>query len=68
MEFIVKPDARVTKGALKDINFPKDAIVGGLVRGKSSIIARGSTEIKAQDKVVVFALPSAISKIPKYFN
>jgi trk system potassium uptake protein TrkA len=68
MEFIVKPEARVTKGSLKNINFPKDAIVGGLVRGKSSIIARGSTEIKAQDKVVVFALPSAISKIPKYFN
>jgi trk system potassium uptake protein TrkA len=68
MEFIVKPNAKVTKGALKDISFPKDAIVGGLVRGKSTIIARGSTEIKPNDKVVVFALPSAISKIPKYFN
>ncbi len=68
MEFIVKPDARVTKGALRDIRFPKDAIIGGLVRGKASIIARGSTEIKANDKVVVFALPSAISKISKYFN
>jgi trk system potassium uptake protein TrkA len=68
MEFIVKPDARVTRGALKDIHFPKDAIVGGLVRGKSTIIARGTTEIKASDKVVVFALPSAISKIPRYFN
>jgi trk system potassium uptake protein TrkA len=68
MEFIVKPNAKVTKGALKDINFPKDAIVGGLVRGKSSIIANGSTEIKPNDKVVVFALPSAIASIPKYFN
>ncbi len=68
MEFIVKPNAKVTKGALKDISFPKDAIVGGLVREKSTIIASGTTEIRPGDKVVVFALPSAISKIPKYFN
>lgn len=68
MEFVVKQNARVTRGALKDINFPKDAIIGGLVREKSSIIARGTTEINPGDKVVVFALPSAISKIPKYFN
>jgi trk system potassium uptake protein TrkA len=68
LEFNVKPNAKVTKGALMDISFPKDAIIGGLVRGKSTIIARGSTEIRPSDKVVVFALPSAISKIPKYFN
>ena len=68
MEFIVKQGAKVTKGALRDINFPKDAIVGGIIRGKTSFIARGTTEVKPNDKVVVFALPSAISKIAKYFN
>ena len=68
MEFIVKPDAKVTRGALKDINFPEDAIVGGIIRGKTSFIAQGETEIKAQDKVVVFALPSAIKKMNKFFN
>lgn len=68
MEFNIKPGARVTQGALKDINFPEDAIVGGIIRGKASFIARGDTQIKAQDKVVVFALPSAIPKMKKFFN
>lgn len=67
-EFIVKPNSLVTKGKIKDINFPKDAIIGGVVRGDSSYIAMGGTEIKAYDRVVVFALPSAINKVGKFFN
>jgi K+ transport systems, NAD-binding component len=68
LEFIVKPGAAVTKGPVKHINFPKDAIIGGVVRGDVAFIAKGITEIKAYDRVVVFALPSAINKIGKYFN
>ena len=68
LEFNVKQGARVTKGPLKDIDFPEDAIVGGVIRGRSSFIARGDTELRAHDKVVVFALPSAIPTISKYFN
>ena len=68
LEFIVKPDSAVTKGKVKDIHFPKDVIIGGVVRGDSSYIAKGDTEIKAYDRVVVFALPSAINKVGKFFN
>ncbi|HOP04440.1 MAG TPA: Trk system potassium transporter TrkA [Tenuifilaceae bacterium] len=68
LEFIVKPNSPVTKGKLKDIHFPKDAIIGGVVRGDASYIAKGDTEIKAYDRVVVFALPSAINKVGKFFN
>ncbi len=68
LEFIVKPNAPVTKGKVKEINFPKDAIIGGVVRGDSSYIAKGDTEIKAYDRVVVFALPSAINKVGRFFN
>lgn len=68
LEFIVKPNSPVTKGKIKDITFPKDAIIGGVVRGDSSYIATGLTEIKAFDRVVVFALPSAINKVGKFFN
>ena len=68
MEFEVKPDAKVTLGKLKDIDFPKDCIIGGVIRGKSSFIANGNTEIRSYDRVVVFALPSAIGKIGKQFS
>ena len=68
MEFVVKAGSKVTEGLLMDIHFPKDAIVGGVIRGKNSFIAQGDTHLKEGDKVVVFALPSAIPKMRKFFN
>lgn len=68
LEFIVKPSSPATRGKIKHINFPREAIVGGIVRGDDAFIAVGNTEIKAYDRVVVFALPSAIAKVGKFFE
>ncbi len=68
MEFIVKPDAPATKGTLAEIEFPREAIVGGVIRGKNAFIAHGETLIKPYDRVVVFALPGVIHTIGKFFN
>lgn len=68
VEFIVKQDALITESALKDIDFPDEAIIGGIVRGESSFIARGDTTVHPGDRVVVFALPSAVGIIGKFFN
>jgi len=67
LEFIAKPGSKITKASLKDINFPKDALVGGIIRGKTSFIATGKSRVEANDRVVVFALPSAIRKIESFF-
>ena len=67
LEFVAKPDSKITKGSLQDINFPKDALVGGIIRGKTSFIATGKSRVEANDRVVVFALPSAIHKIESFF-
>jgi len=69
LEFIVKSDAPVTKGPLRDIDFPPDAIIGGVItKEERGIIAEGSTEIQEGDHVIVFALPSAVSIVGKFFN
>jgi len=68
VEFVVKQDALITQGNLKEIDFPEDAIIGGVVRGNTSFIAQGDTEIKAGDRVVVFLLPSSVGQIGKFFN
>ncbi len=68
LEFIVKPNSAATKSRIKHLNFTPGAIVGGVVRGDNAFIAVGNTEIKAYDRVVVFAKPSAISKIGKFFE
>ena len=68
LEFIVKPNSPATKSRIKDMDLPDDVIIGGIVRGNKAFIAVGNTEIAAYDRVVVFAMPSAIADIGEYFN
>lgn len=68
LEFIVKPDSPVTRGKIKHINFPREAIIGGIVRGDDAFIAVGNTQVKAYDRVVVFSMPDAIAKIGSFFE
>lgn len=67
LEFIVNPNSLITRDKIRNLGFPKDAIIGGIIRGNHSYIALGDTEIKAYDRVVVFALPSALKKVNKFF-
>ena len=68
MEFIVKPNSPATKRKIKDLDLPSGMIIGGIVRGDKVFIAVGTTEVKAYDRVVVFAMPSVINKVGGYFN
>lgn len=68
LEFVAKKDSKITKESLRNIDFPKDAIVGGIIRGNKSFIATGDSIIEADDRVVVFALPSAVKKLDNLFN
>ena len=67
-EFVVKENARVTRSLVKDINLPKGATIGGLVRDDKGILVTGNTQILPGDHVVVFCLASMIKRIEKYFN
>ena len=68
LEFIVKPNSPATNGTMSELGLPEDVIIGGVVRGDKVFIANDLMSINAYDRVVVFALPSAISKIGDYFN
>ena len=68
LEYTAAPDSKITKAPLKDIEFPKDAIIGGIIRGGDSFIAVGHTRIEAYDRVAVFALPDAVKDVDKMFK
>lgn len=68
LEYIVAPDTKITKAPLKDMNFPRNAIIGGVIRGNESYIAVGDTKIEAYDRVAVFALPDAVKEVDKFFR
>jgi trk system potassium uptake protein TrkA len=68
MEYVVQPNSLITKKPIKDLNFPKEAIIGGIIRGDESIIAIGDTRIQNGDKVVVFSLPGGVKQTEKFFK
>jgi trk system potassium uptake protein len=68
IEFNVPANSKITKGTLRSLEFPKDAIVGGGTRDGVPFIATGDTIINANDKVVVFTLPSGYEMLSKFFS
>jgi len=68
MEYVVQPNSLITKKPIKDLNFPKEAIIGGIIRGEESMIAVGDTRIQKGDKVVVFSLPGGVKQTEKFFK
>lgn len=68
LEYIVAPGSRITAGKLKEIDFPENAIIGGVIRGNDSFIAIGDTRIEDYDRVAVFALPDAVREVDRFFK
>ncbi|HPR31514.1 MAG TPA: Trk system potassium transporter TrkA [Prolixibacteraceae bacterium] len=68
VEVIARPGSKVTTSLVKDLDFPYNAKIGGIIRDEHGFIVTGETQIKEGDKVVVFALPSAIKMIDKFFK
>jgi len=67
LEFIVKPTSQVNGQIIREIEFPREATIGGVIRDNEGIIALGGFKITEGDRVVVCCLPSAIPKIEKLF-
>ncbi|MCF0164491.1 MAG: Trk system potassium transporter TrkA [Bacteroidales bacterium] len=67
LEMIANPESMVTKAPIGDLSFPEDAKIGGIIRGSECFIATADFTIKPYDRVAVFALPTALKKIDKFF-
>ena len=50
---------------LKDVSFPKGAIVAGITRDENMIIPSGDSVINPGDKIIIFARRQAIPKVEK---
>ena len=68
VEFVAKPNSKITRSPIKDIRLPENVNIGGIVRKGVGSIVSGNTEILPNDHVIVFCVSSAIRKIESYFN
>lgn len=67
-ELEVKPKAKITRHAVKDLHLPWGMTLAALIRDGNAELIGGMTRIQEGDHVVVFCLTGTISKIEKWFN
>jgi len=68
IEFVVHKNNRLTRTPIAKLHLPSTALIGGVVRGEESLIPDGDFVLQVNDKVIVFALPEAISRLEKLFR
>lgn len=67
LEFVVKSTSKVANYIIKDLDFPRTAIIGGVIRQEVGIIALGDFKILPGDRIVVCCLPRSIKRIESLF-
>lgn len=58
----------VTKKPIKKLKLPEGCVVGGVLCNGRVEIATGETQVQANDRVMIFCLPSAVDKVTKLFQ
>ena len=51
-----------------ELEFPKNAILGTIIRGDDIIIPKGSDVILPGDRMIIFTLPEASRAAEKFFQ
>jgi trk system potassium uptake protein TrkA len=67
LEFEVKETSAVCNKSIRSIDFPRTAIIGGVIRNGVGMIALGSFKIQEGDRVVVCCLLQSIKRVDKLF-
>ena len=68
MEIGVEPDSSIVDKQISKIKFPKEAIIGAILRKGEMLIPNDEITLESGDSVILVALPGAIEKIEKLFD
>ena len=68
MEALALEKSDIVDKPLKQISFPKGAIVAGIIRKDDIIIPTGDSVIRPEDRVIIFARRQAIAKVEKMLS
>lgn len=68
VQFQVPNRARVLKRQLKDLNFPRNSIVGAVIRHEEIFVPSGEFLFKKGDNVLVFTLTDSLDSLEKMFS
>jgi len=68
LEFEVNARSNINKKRINELNFPKDARIGGVIRDGKGIIPEPDFLLRERDHVVVLSKPDAIKKVENLFS
>lgn len=68
LEFIVNAGSKITADTIKQLDFPKGAIIGGVVRQGVGQTAMGNFQLLPKDRIVVLCRPKCIQKVEEFFK
>ncbi|GAA3578748.1 Trk system potassium transporter TrkA [Snuella lapsa] len=68
LEFEVKATSAICNKVIKNVDFPRSAIIGGVIRNGLGVIALGDFKIQEGDRVVVCSLLQSIKGVEKLFR
>ncbi len=63
LEALALEDSEIIARSIKDLKFPKEALILCLARGEEVIIPSGDTVIQPQDKVIILSSRAQISQV-----
>jgi trk system potassium uptake protein TrkA len=68
IEFTVSPRSSATNNTIGGLGIPEGAIIGGIIRGRETILPTRDTQLMEQDKVVVFTMPKLADRVSRLFS
>ncbi len=63
LEVVVEEGSSMIDIPLKDLNFPKGALILCILRGEAVLLPGGQTRLQAQDRVILMSLRTAMAKV-----
>ena len=67
VEFNVSENSKVLNKKIVNLNFPREAIIGGVIRNDEGLIVLGDFEIQLGDRVLVCSSPESLNKVESLF-
>ena len=68
VELVVGKWAPATRKPIGQLDIPHGATIGGIIRGRETLLPSREMQLKQGDKVVIFSLPAAMSAMVRLFD
>ena len=68
VEVEVKENSEALTNKLKDLDFPKSGVVGGVIRNNKPLLPRGDFEFEVKDRVIIVSKHESLHSIESMFK